>query len=155
MKISKLAKILFSLAFMMCALSVFAEVNGQNTAFEVYREDVSGASLQSPGYVMPDTTAKPPLSVKDNSAELSDAATVVFSNGGTSEYVIICKSGQSASVAYTLSEMFNAHGKAYVDFKTDTEIAQTEKEILVGDTGRAISTELVALVEAAATSAKA
>ena len=94
----------------------------------------------------------PPTAIRDNTAELANAADVVISSGKTSGYVIIYgKFGENSasSAANDLSELFYKSGKASVDFENDS-FKESKKEILIGRSNRALSTELADLVDSAA-----
>lgn len=87
-------------------------------------------------------TIAPPTDYKNNLSELDSAQTVVFGE----DYVII--HGASGGSAQRLSDLFWSKYRLDVGFQKDTS-AEKALEILAGDTNRALSAKLKALVDEA------
>ncbi len=94
---------------------------------------------------------KPPAVISSNEGTVANAADVVFISGRNSEYIII--HGASGKDASKLSDTIYGAFKADIPYERDTK-AEVAKEILIGETNRALSAELKATVDAIADNGK-
>ena len=112
MKKTRFFGVISTLVLLIAVFAIFANVEERSAKYA--EADVDGALYGASGIVVPEVIVNPPTDLVNNSAELSDAIDVVFSNGSSSEYVIVYNS--AGSFSSDLSNLFYKNGKSDVLF---------------------------------------